>query len=132
MAVISSSHIPFAYPYIDISYCYPFEPRTLHYGIFFHLALHTFSHLGWGPLCVRFAFIVWIGEYCEHIMPLFICYSLSHSWLFFPSLCIFTFLAFEFCFYHLISFHLYFPLCDDDTLMSRSYGLGWSHPSFYP
>ena len=67
---------------------------------------------------MRFAFIVLIGEYCEPIMPLFICSFLGHSWFFFLPLCIFTSLTFEFCFYHLVSFHLYFPLCDDDTLMS--------------
>ena len=73
---------------------------------------------------MRFAFIVWIGEYCEHIVPLFIFYFLGYSWFFFPPLCIFTVLAFEFCFYHLVSFHFYFPLCEDDTVMSRSYRLG--------
>ena len=54
---------PIAHPHIDISYCQPVKPYAVCYGLFIHLALHTFSHLGWGPVPVRFAFIDWIYEY---------------------------------------------------------------------
>ena len=49
------------------------EPHMVHYGPFVHLALHTFSCLGWGPLIVHFVVIFLIGEYCEHIVSLFVC-----------------------------------------------------------
>ena len=45
----------------------------VHYDLFVHLALHTFSHLGWGPLIVHFAVIFLIEEYYEHIVSLFLC-----------------------------------------------------------
>ena len=73
VAIISSSHIPFAYLYIDISSCYLIEPHIVHYDTFVHLALQTFSHLGWEPLIVHFAITCFIGEYCEHIMSSFVC-----------------------------------------------------------
>ena len=45
----------------------------IHYGLFIHLALHTFffTWVG-GPLCVRFAFIILIGEHCEHTVSIFV------------------------------------------------------------
>ena len=85
VAIISSSHISFAYLYIDISSCQLIEPHMVHYNPFVHLALHTFSRLGWWPLIVHFAVIFLIGEYCEHVVSLFIC-SFYRSFMVFISL----------------------------------------------
>ena len=73
---------------------------------------------------MRFVFINWICEHCV-ILRLFFLASLPVSFLlhFASPLC----LPLSF-----VSFHFYFPLCDDDMLMSWSYKLGWSHPSFHP
>ena len=72
-----------------------------------------------------FVFINWICEHYEHcvVLPLFFLTSLPISFLlhFASSLCL------RLCF---VSFHFYFPLCDNDTLISQNYRLGLSHPSF--
>ena len=68
---------------------------------------------------MRFVFINWICEHYEHcvILRLFFLASLPVSFLlhFASSLC----LPLSF-----VSFHFYFPLWDDDMLMSQSYRLG--------
>ena len=81
---------------------------------------------------MRFAFIDWICEYCEHIMYLFTCFSsIGHLWSFLHPFYTFTPFGFESSFYHLYLFHFYLLLCDDDILLSRSYRSGLSHPSFH-
>ena len=62
------------------------EPHMVHYGPFVHLALHTFSCLGWGPLIVHFVVIFLIGEYCEHIVSLFVCSFCSLLMVFLSSI----------------------------------------------
>ena len=76
---------------------------------------------------MRFIFINWIYEHCEHcvILRLFFLASLPVSFLLPFASSFFLPLSF-------VSFHFYFHLCDDATLMSRSYRLGWSHPLFHP
>ena len=76
-----------------------------------------------------FVFINWICERCV-ILRLFFLTSLPVSFLlhFASSLC----LPLSFVSIILFLFTFIFPLCDNDTLMSRSYRLGWSHSSFHP
>ena len=98
----------------------------------FYSALHTFSDLGWGLTPMRFVFINWISEHCEHcvILRLFFLTSLPVSFL----LHFASSLSFPLRFISILKFlfTFIFPLCDADTLMSRSYRLGWLHPSFHP
>ena len=77
---------------------------------------------------------------CIYWLDLWVSWALCHNsyvlslvihGFFFRPLYIFISSAFEFCFYHLNSIRFYFLLCDDDTLLSWSYRLGLSRPSFH-
>ena len=47
---------PIAHPYIDISYCYPFEPHAVYYGLFFFIQPYL-TWVGGLPLCTLYLLI---------------------------------------------------------------------------
>ena len=119
-----SSHFPYCTPthwYILFLACWascgllwPIHSLSLAY--IFSPGLEAYPY----ALCIYWLdlWVSWALCHCSCVLSLVI-----HGFFFRP-LCIFISSAFEFCFYHLNSIRFYFLLCDDDTLLSRSYRSG--------
>ena len=133
VATILSSHIPYCTP---THWYIPLLARWVSHNSFWPIHSLNLAYLfspGLGAssyaLCIYCLdrWVLWV--HCVIV-------RLFHFWVihdfFFPTLCIFTLSVFEFCFYPFDSFRFHLPLCDDDTLLSRSCRLGLSHPSFHP
>ena len=133
VVVVLSSHIPYCTPthwYIPLLACWA-------------------SHNSLWPirsLSLAYCFLTWVRGLLLCTLHLLsdrwvlwvhcVIVRLFHFWVihdfFFPTLYIFTLSVFGFCFYPFDSFRFHLPLCDDDTLSSRSCKWGLSHPSFHP
>ena len=131
VAIVLSSHIPCCTPthwYIPLlahwashDSLWPIHSLSLTY--LFSPGLRAFSC----ALCI-YCLDLWVSWALCHCSCV-LCFVI-HGFFFRP-LCIFISSTFEFCFYHLDSIRFCFLLCDDDTLLSRSYRSGLSHPSFH-